>query len=286
MKRLSCYVSAAVIAASLFTACNDQSASSESKKEDSTTAAANNTQPAILEETITYNGDSATMSGFVAYDTSNHSKRPAILIIPEWWGLNDYPKMRARELAKLGYVALAMDMYGDGKVAGDPGQAQKLAMPFYANPQKAKARIDAALAALKKINDADTGKLAAIGYCFGGGMALNVARMGEPLKGVVSFHGTLIGTPANKDLLKAKILVCHGEADKFVPKADVDKFKKQMDSIHADYTFRSYPNATHAFTNPASTETGKKFNMPIAYNPAADSASWKDMQLFFDKIFK
>jgi dienelactone hydrolase len=226
------------------------------------------------------------MNGFVAYDTSNHSKRPAILIIPEWWGLNDYPKMRARELAKMGYVALAMDMYGDGKVAATPDQAQKLAMPFYTNPQKTKARVDAALASLKGIKDSDTGNIAIIGYCFGGGMALNVARMGEPVKGVVSFHGTLIGTPANKDLLKAKILVCHGQADQFVKKEEVDKFKKQMDSIHADYTFKSYPNATHAFTNPASTATGKKFNMPIAYNAAADSASWKDMQLFFDRIFK
>jgi dienelactone hydrolase len=179
-----------------------------------------------------------------------------------------------------------MDMYGDGKVADNPEQAQKYAMPFYTNPQKAKARVDAALAALKGIADTDTGKIAAIGYCFGGGMALNVARMGEPVKGVVSFHGTLIGTPANKDLLKAKILVCHGQADQFVKQQEVDKFKKQMDSIHADYTFKSYPNATHAFTNPASTETGKKFKMPIAYNPAADSASWKDMQLFFDRIFK
>jgi dienelactone hydrolase len=286
MKRLSCYVSTAVIAASLFAACNNQPASESKKETDSTTTATSNAQPAIFEETITFKGDSATMNGFVAYDTSNHNKRPAILIIPEWWGLNDYPKMRARELAKLGYVALAMDMYGDGKVAENPDQAQKLAMPFYTNPQKAKARFDAALAALKRINDTDTGKLAAIGYCFGGGMALNVARLGEPVKGVVSFHGTLVGTPANKDLLKAKVLVCHGEADKFVKKEEVDKFKKQMDSIHADYTFKSYPNATHAFTNPAATETGKKFNMPIAYNPAADSASWKDMQQFFDKIFK
>jgi dienelactone hydrolase len=207
-------------------------------------------------------------------------------VIPEWWGLNDYPKMRARELAKLGYIALAMDMYGDGKVAETPDQAKALAGPFYGAPQKAKARIDAALATLKNYPQADTSKVAAIGYCFGGGMALNAARMGENVKGVVSFHGSLVGTPANKDLLKAKILVCHGLADKFVTRQEVDTFKKQMDSIHADYTFKAYPDATHAFTNPRSTETGKKFNMPIAYNPTADSASWKDMRDFFDKIFK
>ncbi len=194
--------------------------------------------------------------------------------------------MRARELAKLGYIAMAMDMYGEGLVTDSPSVAGKPAMPFYTNPQKALTRIEAALAALKKFNQTDTGKIAAIGYCFGGGMVLNAARLGEPLKGVVSFHGSLVGTPANKDLLKAKVLVCHGAADPFVPKEEVEKFKKQMDSIKADYTFRAYDSALHAFTNPNATEVGKKWKIPIAYNAAADSASWKDMKSFFDNIFK
>jgi dienelactone hydrolase len=117
-------------------------------------------------------------------------------------------------------------------------------------------------------------------------MVLNAARLGEPFKGVVSFHGSLIGTPANKDLLKSKILICHGADDPFVPKEEVEKFKKQMDSIKADYTFHAYPGAIHAFTNPNATAAGKKWNIPVAYNAAADSASWKDMQAFFNKIFK
>jgi len=259
--------------------CNDQPA-----KETSQPTATK--QPGVKEMSISYGGDNITMNGFVAYDTSIDTKRPAILIIPEWWGLNEYPKMRARELAKLGYIAMAMDMYGNGLTTDSPSTAGKLATPFYSDPQKAKARIDAALVALKSYMQTDTAKIAAIGYCFGGGMLLNAARLGEPFKGVVSFHGTLVGTPANKDLLTAKILVCHGADDPFVKKEEVDKFKKQMDSIKADYTFKTYPGAVHAFTNPKSTEVGKKWNMPIAYNAAADSASWKDMKEFFDKIFK
>ena len=133
---------------------------------------------------------------------------------------------------------------------------------------------------------ADVRKVAAIGYCFGGGILLNCARLGENINGVVSFHGNLVGVPADKNLLKAKILVCHGEADKFVTPDNVATFKKQMDSIGADYTFKSYANATHAFTNPDATAIGKKFSMPIEYNAAADMASWKDMQDFLKKLFK
>lgn len=261
--------------------CNDNSSKPATEQ-----PAAETRQPGLKELDVDYAGDNITMKGYVAYDTSLDTKRPAILIIPEWWGLNDYTKMRARELAKLGYIALAMDMYGNGMNTDSPAVAGKWAGQFYTKPLSAKARIDAALVALKSFQQADTGKLAAIGYCFGGAMVLNAARLGEPLKGVVSFHGNLIGVPANKDLLKAKILVCHGEADPFVKKEEVAAFKKQMDSIKADYTFKSYPGALHAFTNPKATELGKKWNLPIGYNGAADTASWKDMQLFFDTIFK
>jgi dienelactone hydrolase len=238
------------IAISAMIACGDQSSPQATQPTESK-------QPGVKEENISYTGDNTTMKGFIAFDSSSDAKRPAVLIIPEWWGLNDYPKMRARELAKLGYIAMAMDMYGEGLITDSPSVAGKLATQYYSNPQKALARIQAALATLKNYSQTDTGKMAAIGYCFGGGMVLNAARLGEPLKGVVSFHGSLIGTPANKDLLKAKILVCHGADDPFVKKEEVDQFKKQMDSIKADLTFKAYPGAVHAFTNPNATEVGR-----------------------------
>ena len=279
------FFAAGILLGTLFvTACNNQSATNEtsSTSTDSTTGSSS---PMIKEENISYTADGLTMNSFIAYDGSTDKKRPAILVIPEWWGLNDYAKGRAKQLAELGYIALAVDFYGNGKIAENPDSAGKLAMPFYTNPKLAQGHFDAALAKLKTYAQTDTGRIAAIGYCFGGAQVLNMARLGEELKGVVSFHGNLVGVPADKKLLKAKILVCHGEADPFVKPAELAQFKKQMDSIGADYTLKTYPGATHAFTNPASTAVGEKFKMPIAYNAAADSASWKEMRSFFDRIF-
>jgi len=259
-----------------FIACNNPD---EKKGETATT-------PKYKEETVSYKLDTVTMNGYVVYDESTNKKRPAVLVVPEWWGLNDYPKMRAKQLAELGYIAFAVDMYGNGKTVDNPTDAGNMSTPFYANPQLAKDRFDAAVKRLKEYSVTDPNNIAAIGYCFGGGVLLNNARMGENINGIVSFHGGLNGAPPNKDLLKTRILVCHGEADPFVPQAEADKFKKQMDSIGADYIFKGYPGATHAFTNPAATDVGKKFNIPIAYNAAADSASWNDMKAFFGMIFK
>lgn len=269
---------AAAVPAIAFMSCN----SGEPKKEEQATTSA---MAVLKEEPVSIQADSATMNCYMVYDDSVKTRRPAVLVIPEWWGLNDYPKMRARELAKLGYVALALDIFGDGKIAADPKEAGALTQPFYMHPEKAKARIDAAIARLKSYPQVDTNNIGAIGYCFGGGVLLNTVRLGDELKAVVSFHGSLLGTPARKDLLKTKILVCHGNSDSFV-NSQVAGFKKQMDSIGADYKFVGYDSATHAFTNPASDENAKKFNMPIAYNPKADSASWKDMAAFFKETLK
>lgn len=272
-------LSLVILSLSIFSvACNDESAPAKSDE-----AA---TQASYKEDNVTYMGDSATMNGFIVFDENNKNKRPAVLVVPEWWGMNDYTKRRARELAALGYVAMAIDVYGDGKTADNPDSAGKLATPFYQNPQKTKARIDAAIAKIKSYEQVDAANIAAVGYCFGGGVLLNTARLGDELKAVVSFHGSLIGTPANKDLLKTAILVCHGEADPFVPQTDVDLFKKQMDSIGANYKFKGYPNSTHAFTNPNATAMGEKFKMPIAYNGAADTASWNDMKTFLGSVLK
>ncbi|MES1220110.1 MAG: dienelactone hydrolase family protein [Bacteroidota bacterium] len=268
-----------LLAASIvFISCNSNKSSSPAEDE---TAA-----PKLKEENVSYFQDNTTLKGYIVYDSSNDKKRPAVLVVHEWWGMNDYPKMRARKLAELGYVAMAVDMYGNGTTVDNPTDAQKMAMPFYQDPKMAKSRLEIFIHALKQYSQVDTSNMAAIGYCFGGGVLLNTARLGEDLKAVVSFHGSLVGTPADKNLLKANILVCHGADDKFVLQPEVEQFKKQMDSIGANYTFKQYPGATHAFSNPAATAMGQKFNLPIAYNAAADSASWNDMKEFFGRIFK
>ncbi len=240
----------------------------------------------IKSENVSYQDDSVKLSGFVAYDSTITSKRPIILIIHEWWGLNDYVKRRAKQLASLGYLVMAVDMYGNGSTASSVEDAAKMSAPFYRDNEMSKKRFDEALKQIKTYSQADTTKIAAIGYCFGGSMVLNLAKMGEPFKGVVSFHGGLAGIPVKKELLRAKILVCHGADDQFVTAEEVNHFKKEMDSVHADYLFKEYKGATHAFSNPDATEWGKKFNIPIAYNAAADSASWDEMKIFLDGILK
>jgi dienelactone hydrolase len=252
------------------------------------TSPANSITPSqsIIEEIVTYVSDGVTLKGIVTYDKDVKGKRPAVIVVPEWWGLTGYAKMRAHKLAELGYIAMAADMFGDGKTAADPKEAQTLTMPFYQNPGLAKSRLDAAIKKIKEFSQTDPDNIAAIGYCFGGFVVLNSAKLGASVKGVVSFHGGLTGAPVRKDLLKAAVLVCHGGSDKFVSMDDYNSLKNKLDSIGADNTFKIYPGATHAFTNPDATETGKKFNMPIEYNEKADNDSWNDMKVFLTRIFK
>lgn len=240
----------------------------------------------IMEEPLTYKSDTTTSNGYITFNEAQKGKRPVVLIIPEWWGLGTYVRGRAKQLAEMGYLAMCVDMYGNGKTADDPKTAGELATPFYKDPSLTRLKIDAAMNALKNNPNADMSQVVAIGYCFGGYSVLNAAKLGADLKGVVSFHGNLSGVLPDKATLKAKILVCHGADDKFVPDAEVNAFRKSMDSVGADYTFKAYANATHAFSNPMATEKGKQFNLPIAYNAAADSASWSDMKTFFGKIIK
>ncbi|MBK8712239.1 MAG: dienelactone hydrolase family protein [Niastella sp.] len=242
--------------------------------------------PAIKTAVVNYQLDALEMKGFVAYDSAKDGKRPVVLVVHEWWGLNEYVKGRVDQLAALGYLAMAVDMYGNGSIANDPQQAIAFSTPLYKNPQMAKARFDAAIEKIKTFPQADSNKIAAIGYCFGGTQVLNMALMGENLAAVVSFHGGLETIAPEKNKVKAKILICHGEADSFVPDDMVAKFRKGLDSIGANYIFKSYPDAQHAFTNPASTMNGKKFDLPISYNAAADTASWTEMRLFLEGLFK
>lgn len=276
-------VAALLLAGALLTACSNGTVTGEP------TAAAKRDSmeqtTTIKEEPVSYTVGNQTFDGYVAYDAGSTARRPVVLVVPEWWGLTDYPRMRARQLAAMGYLAMAVDMYGGGKTAANPEEAQNLATPLYQNPQAAQARLDAALAKARTMPQADTTKAAAIGYCFGGSMVLNAAKLGSNFKGVVSFHGGLEGVPPQKEKLHAQVLVCHGGADNFVPETQVAAFKKSMDSVGANYTFKVYPNATHAFTNPDADNKAAQFKMPIRYNGAADTASWKDMQSFFARIF-
>ena len=239
----------------------------------------------IKTEIVLYKNEASIYSGYIAYDSTTEKKRPVVFIIHEWWGQNDYVKRRARQLAELGYVAMAIDLYGENKTAKTVEEAASFSKSFYQNSQLAKNNYELAYSIAKKYTQVDTNNIAIIGYCFGGSMALEIARMGVRVNGVISFHGGLSGQTPQKDLLKAKVLVCHGADDQFVKEEEVKVFKKQMDSIGADYKFVQYNGATHAFSNPDATEWGKKFNIPIAYNQNADTSSWNEMKQFFQKIF-
>lgn len=241
----------------------------------------------VVGEEISYkSADGTVLKGYVAYDEAKKGRRPAIVVIHEWWGCNDYVRQRADMLAGLGYIAIAADMYGGGKEGPTPKEAGELAAPFYKDPALVKERIEAAVNKVKEYEQTDADQMACIGYCFGGSMSLTAAKLGMDFKGVVSFHGGLAGIPAEAGQTKAKILVCHGAADKFVSEEEVKNFRSNLDSLKVDYTFISYPDATHAFTNNQATELGKKFNIPIAYNAAADKKSWEDMKAFFKTIFQ
>lgn len=239
----------------------------------------------IKDEEFTYECDGVQLKGYVAYIPTK-DKQPAILVVPEWWGYGEYTKMRARMLAQLGYFAMAVDIYGGGKQATTVAEAQNLSEVFYKDPKLAEARLEAAEKKVKRYPQVDATKVGAIGYCFGGTMVLNAAKLGMDLKAVVSFHGGLKGgVPAKPGVDKARILICHGGADKFSSEEDVKAFKANLDSASVHYGFKVYPGAMHAFTNPEATANGKKFNIPIAYNLEADKQSWIDMTGFLKGTF-
>lgn len=234
-------------------------------------------------EAVEYTVDNVVFKGYLAYNDQIEGKRPGVLVVHEWWGHNEYVRRRARMLAELGYTALAVDMYGEGKLADHPDDAGKFVRAVTENMEVAKARFIAGMDLLKKHPTVDSEQIAAIGYCFGGGIVLHMARLGvEKLQGVVSFHGSLsTQTPAKRGTVKTKILVCHGAIDPFITPEQVNAFKKEMQDAKVDLKFISYPEASHSFTNPEADKRGG----PLRYNAAADKQSWTDMQDFFKALF-
>jgi dienelactone hydrolase len=242
----------------------------------------------LVTRAVAYEHAGVKLQGWFAYDdslVSTAKKAPGVLVLPEWWGLNDYPKSRAERLAALGYVAFAADMYGTGVVTTDPKRAGELAGQFYGKPvmaERARAGLDQLLATGLVADD----KTAAIGYCFGGATAQALAYSGAPLAGIVSFHGSLI--PASADAAarnRAKFLICHGAVDPFISAEEIDAFMKSMNEGKFDYQFVSYAGAVHAFTNPKADDVARTAGIPIAYHAAADRRSWEHMRSFFAELF-
>lgn len=244
-------------------------------------------EPDIEGTTVEYSAKGVSMKGYLAYDRGIKGKRPGVLVVHEWWGLNDYAQKRTRMLAELGYAAMAIDMYGDGKQAEHPDEAGKFSSELMKNFSTAKDRFISAMEIFKKQPVVDSDKIAAIGYCFGGGIVLNMARQGvDNLRGVASFHGSLAAvTPAKQGDVKAKILVLHGADDKFITEEQIEAFKKEMENAGVDFRFIAYPGALHSFTNPEAEEYGKKFNIPVAYDAEADRKSWNELKKFLQQIF-
>ena len=237
----------------------------------------------VKTKTIEYDHDGTKFVGFLAYDDATNDKRPGVLVVHEWWGLNEYAKKRATMLAEMGYVAFCPDMYGNGQVTEHPKEAGKMAQTVRMNVATWQARAKAGLKVLTSQEQTDTKNLAAIGYCFGGSTALQLAYVGSDLKAVCTFHAAL-PTPTDEQAkaIKAKILICHGADDAFISKESIEKFKKGLDHAKAKYQFESYPGAVHSFTVP---EADKKELKGMAYNEAADKKSWQQMKDLFKEAF-
>jgi dienelactone hydrolase len=241
-------------------------------------------QAKIVTKTVPYDQGGVHLVGYLAYDDAQTEgkKLPGVLVVPEWWGLNDFVKGRAEALAKLGYVAFAADMYGDGQSTTDPNKAKELSSALYGKPLMAE-RARAGLDQLTASGLVDQSNLAAIGFCFGGATCQVLAYSGAPLKGIVSFHGALVPLPADAAArTHAKFLILQGELD---PHVDLDQrlaFIKSLDQGKIDFQFLSYSGAVHAFMNPEAD----KFHLEgISYNATAAERAWNQMQLFFQEIF-
>ena len=232
---------------------------------------------------IEYRQGDTVLQGFIAWDDAARGKRPGVLVVHEWWGHNEHARNQARRLAEAGYVGFALDMYGKGKVTTHPQDAQAFVSEVTKDPAVLAARFNAALEQLKRDPHVDTTRIAAIGYCFGGAVVLDMARAGTPLAAVVTFHGALATkTPAQPGKIKARILVLAGGADPFVPPEQIEGFKREMQAAGARFEVIVYPGAKHGFTNPNAGQYG----MPqLAYDAQADRESWAAMLKLFKEVF-
>ena len=237
---------------------------------------------AVHSKKVTYKTGSTECIGYLAWDDAIAGPRPGVLVVHEFWGLDAYAKRRADQLASLGYIAFAADMYGEGKLADHPSGAAEMMTAVRKNIDEWRSRGQAALEVLKSQPQCDKTKLAAIGYCFGGSTVQQLAFAGTDLKAIVSFHGGLVTpNPEEVKAIKAAILICNGADDTFIKPESIKDFRDALDKNGGKYQFNNYAGAVHSFTVPEADETGKKFGFPIKYNEAADKKSWADMLTLF-----
>lgn len=275
----------AFVLVTLFASCSNDTPPETEAESTAETVAVEST---LVGQEVNYDTDTTNMIGYLAYDESSSDKRPGVLVVHEWWGHNDYARQRADMLAEMGYVALAVDMYGDGKQADHPDDAGKFAMSVMGNFPTAEARFRAAVDKLKEDPRVDGESIAAIGYCFGGAVVLSMANTGmEDLDAVVSFHGGL-GLPVMPEEGKtnARVLVCNGADDPFVSADQIEAYKSAMDAAGANYEFINYEGAKHSFTSKEADSNGEKFELPLAYNQEADEQSWAAMSALFAEVFQ
>ncbi len=236
----------------------------------------------LISDAVTYEHEGTILEGYLSYDDTLEGKLPGILVVHEWWGLNDFVRSRVDKLAELGYVAFALDMYGKGIFTKDPSEAKELAGHLRGKPIM-RQRALAGLNILKNNDRVDISRIAAIGYCFGGTTVLELAYSGADIAGVVSFHGGLTAAkPEDYSRIRAKILICHGAEDTFISPDEIKAFHEGMRQSNADWQMISFGGAVHSFTNP---EAGQSGIQGVAYHPKADERSWKYMQIFFKEIF-
>lgn len=237
-------------------------------------------------ETVEYEVNGETFTGYMAYDDEADGKRPGVLVVHEWWGHNEFAREQAKKLAAAGYTAFALDMYGSGKLAEHPEDAQQFMKEATKDIDQVKARFIAAKKLLQQHDSVDSSKIAAQGYCFGGAVVLNMARLGVDLDAVVSYHGAL-GSPikAIAGKVQPRIHVYTGGADKMVPSDQVSSLVKEMQDAEADLTLVSFPGVLHSFTNPGADKVAEEFNMPIAYNENAANRSWEGTMRLYHEVF-
>lgn len=243
----------------------------------------------IQSREISYSAGGAAMQGYIAWDGARSGRRPGVLVVHEWWGRNDYVRRRADMLAELGYTAMAVDMYGGGRTADNPDAAGQLMNGLLADLGVVRQRFDAACRQLEAEQTVDAAKIAAIGYCMGGGIVLHMARYGADLAAVASFHGSLplgLAPKGEGGEVKARVAVYHGEDDVFFKPEDVAAFKAEMRNSGADCLFVTLPGALHGFSNPQASVNGEKFGLPLRYNELADRCSWDHMQLVLESVFR